>query len=159
MLGLLLMAMSPPPSGGNPCAGTYLLCDDFNGSSIDTDTWTVGNVNIAQKYPVRPENISVTTYNDKGTIISVVDSKAYGALHTAAPKQGGVTVSKDQLAGGRYEVRMKNLPGPNGCSCIWNYYDSLNEATCLRHMFTPKLISKCPRIQTRLQRGLPGKRY
>ena len=37
--------------------------------------------------------------------------------------------SKNLLGGGRYEVRMKNLPGPNGCSCIWNYYDSENEAS------------------------------
>ena len=31
--------------------------------------------------------------------------------------------SKNRYGSGRYEIRMKNLPGPYGCSCFWSYYD------------------------------------
>lgn len=115
-------------AAGSPCAGTYILCDDFNGASINTNIWKVGNTNIANQYPVRPANIALTTVNDNGTTITVVDSMAFGDAHPAGIRQGGVLISKNKLGGGRYEVRMKNLPGPYGCSCIWNYYDSENEA-------------------------------
>lgn len=112
----------------NPCSGSYILCDDFNGSAIDTSKWTVANLDIANKYPVRPANIVLTTVNDNGTTLTVVDAKAFGDTHSAAPRQGGVLITKLRYGGGRYEVRMKNLPGPYACTCFWNYYDSSNEA-------------------------------
>jgi hypothetical protein len=112
----------------NVCTGTYIFCDDFNGSTIDTTKWTKANLNIANQYPVRPGNLALTTVNDNGTTITVVNAKMFGDNHAAAPRQGGVLITKNRYGGGRYEVRMKNLPDRNGCSCVWNYYDSLNEA-------------------------------
>lgn len=122
--------IAPATTGGSsPCTGTYLLCDDFNGSSIDTSLWTIGNVDIAHKYPVRPENVSLGNYNDNGVNIKVVDTTIYGDQHAGPKRQGGLLITKQLFGGARYEVRMKPLPGPNGCSCMWNYYDSLNEAS------------------------------
>jgi hypothetical protein len=126
--GSALTGPTTPAVAAGPCAGTYVLCDDFDGNTIDTSVWTIGNLNIAQQYPVRSENVGLTNHDDNGRRISVVDAKIYGDLHAAAPRQGGLLISKKLMGGGRYEVRMKTLPGPNGCSCFWNYYDSLNEA-------------------------------
>lgn len=114
-------------SGNGPCAGTYLLCDDFNGSAIDLSKWSIGDVDIAHTYPVSPENVTLGTMSDNGVTITVVDAAIFGNLHAAAPDQGGLLITNAQYGGGRYEARMKNLPGPNGCSCMWNYYDSLND--------------------------------
>lgn len=111
----------------NPCTGNYILCDDFNGSTLNASKWRAGNTNIAQQYKVRPANIRLMTINDNGTNITVVNAQAWGDQNTVAQRQGGVIITKNRYGGGRYEVRMKNLPGPHGCSCIWNYYDSLNE--------------------------------
>lgn len=113
--------------GIGACAGSYILCDDFDGAVLDANKWQSGNTKIANKYPVRPENISLESYEDNGSNVSVVKAAIYGDLHAGAKRQGGLIISKNQYGGGRYEVRMKTLPGPNGCSCIWNYYDSLNE--------------------------------
>ncbi len=124
--GAPLIDASPAVAAG-PCSGTYILCDDFTGTAIDASRWKIGDVNIAQKHPVRPENISLSTYDDNGSKITVVDAKIYGDLHKPNQRQGGLLITRQLLGGGRYEVRMKTLPGPNGCSCIWNYYDSLNE--------------------------------
>jgi hypothetical protein len=109
------------------CAGDYILCDDFNAAEIDTAKWIIANEDIGGKYPNRPENISLTTLDDKGSTITVVKSTTYGDLHEGAKRQGGLIKSQNLLSGGRYEIRMKNLPGPFGCSCFWNYYDSVNE--------------------------------
>jgi len=119
-----LAAASPAAAQTDPCNGSYIFCDDFNGTTIDTNKWTIADLNIANKYPVRPENIALATIDDNGTAITVVDAMSFGDEHSAAPRQGGVLISNLRYGGGRYEVRMKNLPGPNGCSCIWNYYDS-----------------------------------
>ena len=113
----------------SPCIGTYWFCDDFNGTVIDTTRWTIGNQNIAGSYPVKPANISRTTISDLGNTITVVDAKIYGDLHSGPHRQGGVLITNAQYGGGRYEVRMKTVGGPHGCSCMWNYYDSLNEAS------------------------------
>lgn len=122
------IAPAPASAPAGPCAGSYILCDDFAGSAIDTNRWTVANVDIANRYPVRRANIVLTTVDDNGTTITVVDAKSFGDAHSAAPRQGGVLVTKLRYGGGRYEARMKNLPGANGCSCFWNYYDSRTEA-------------------------------
>lgn len=110
-----------------PCAGTWLLCDDFSAATIDTGKWIVGDTDIAGQYPVRPGNVSLASYNDKGTPTSVVDTRIYGDLHAGPHRQGGLLITKKKYGGGRYEARMKVLPGPNGCSCMWNYFDSDNE--------------------------------
>jgi len=130
LIGVFALAgfgvLSAGAAHAGACNGTETFCDDFNGPSIDTNKWIVGNLNIANKYPVRPANIALTTINDNGTNITVVDSKAFGD-NSATGRQGGVIITKNQYGGGRYEVRMRNLLDRNGCSCIWNYYDSLNE--------------------------------
>jgi hypothetical protein len=111
----------------NPCAGSYLLCDDFNGSTIDATKWLQGDMKIGGKYPVRPGNLKLTTVKDKGRAIHVVQSSMFGDNHVSRVRQGGVLMSKKRYGGGRYEVRMKNLPGPNGCSCFWSYYSNEDE--------------------------------
>jgi len=130
----LLAPLAPAFAAGanadaaSPCTGTYLLCDDFNGSAIDTSKWIVGNTDIAHSYPVRPENVHLGTYVDHGTTLTVVDTAIYGDQHAGPHRQGGLVITKAMYGGGRYEARMKLLPGPNGCSCMWNYYDSDNLA-------------------------------
>ena len=113
-----------PAMAGTACTGSYVFCDDFDGASIDTNKWTVANLDISNKYPVRPENIALTTMDDHGTTVSVVDAMSFGDKHNAAPRQGGILITNLRYGGGRYEVRMKPLPVPGGCSCFWNYYDS-----------------------------------
>src|SRR5262249_8637078 len=116
----------PPDAGFYPCAGAFLLCDDFDGAAIDTPKWIVRDTLIARQ-PVRPENVHiVAATDDDGARISVVDAEIFGDLHTPM-RQGGLLITQKQYGGGRYEARMKSLPGPNGCTCMWNYYDSLNE--------------------------------
>ncbi|WP_164523355.1 glycoside hydrolase family 16 protein [Sphingomonas koreensis] len=128
-VGVASIAAAPAQAQSNVCAtGTWILCDDFNGATIDTTKWTKGNTNIGNKYKVRPANLKLTTVNDNGNTITVVDARMFGDTH-AKPRQGGVLITKQRYGGGRYEVRMKNLPGPHGCSCFWNYYDSENEAS------------------------------
>lgn len=124
-LGLSVM---PAAAQSDPCTGTFIFCDDFNGATIDTTKWIKGNTNIGNQHKVRPGNLKLTTVDDNGTTRTVIDARMFGDNHTAAPRQGGVLITQQRYGGGRYEVRMKNLPGPNGCSCFWNYYDSENEA-------------------------------
>jgi Glycosyl hydrolases family 16 len=122
-----VFCVAPAAAQSSACSGgTYLLCDDFDGPSIDTAKWTVAKLDIANTYPVRPQNIRLTTLDDQGKTITVVDAQSFGDQHPK-PRQGGVLISNQRYGGGRYEVRMKNLPGPHGCSCFWNYYDSENE--------------------------------
>lgn len=127
-IGVSLASLAHPAAAQTgACTGTYIFCDDFDGTAIDTTKWTKANLKIANKYQVKPANLKLKTVNDNGTQVTVVDARMFGDTHTAAPRQGGVLITKQRYGGGRYEVRMKNLPGPNGCSCFWNYYDSLNE--------------------------------
>lgn len=128
------------------CAGNYIFCDDFDNATLDNNKWKAGNTNIARKYAVRPDNVSLITYNDNGTTISVVDTAIYGDLHpNVTQRQGGLIITKQEFSGGRYEIRMKNLPGPNGCSCIWNYYDSDNED-----------VPPTPRVYTEIDIEMPS---
>ncbi len=115
---------SSPASITRACAGDYILCDDFDGDVIDEGKWIIANEKIGNKYPIRPQNIALTTVEDNGVTITVVDSMTFGDLHPTQKRQGGLLKSKDLIGGGRYEIRMKNLPGPYGCSCFWIYYDS-----------------------------------
>jgi beta-glucanase (GH16 family) len=125
--GAALGAWAEPEAAQDACAGSYLLCDDFNGPKLDGAKWEKADTDIGHQYKVRPENIGLSTVDDQGTTVSVLVAKSFGDKHTAAPRQGGVIITRQRYGGGRYEVRMKNLPGPNGCSCFWNYYDSDNE--------------------------------
>lgn len=123
-----LATAAPAQAQNDACAGgPWIFCDDFTGSTIDATKWIKGNTNIGNKYKVRPANLLLTTANDNGNTITVVDARMFGDMH-AKPRQGGVLITRRRYGGGRYEVRMKNLPGPYGCSCFWNYYDSENEA-------------------------------
>jgi len=110
-----------------PRSSAYVFCDDFNGSEIDTTKWIKGDLNIGGKYPVRPGNLKLTTVDDNGKMITVVDASIFGDDHVTEPRQGGVLITKHRYGGGRYEVRMKNLPGPNGASCVFNYNNNEDE--------------------------------
>ncbi|HUS21976.1 MAG TPA: hypothetical protein VMZ66_08195, partial [Aeromicrobium sp.] len=90
-------------SSADPCVGSYLLCDDFNGPKIDTRRWVIGNTDIAQ-HPVRPENISLGTHDDNGTRLTVVDTSIYGDLHAGPHRQGGLLITAQPYGAGRYEV-------------------------------------------------------
>ncbi|MEI9902889.1 MAG: glycoside hydrolase family 16 protein [Asticcacaulis sp.] len=125
--GALALFATPSQAQTSPCIGAYWFCDDFNGAVLDPARWTAGNLDIASQYPVRPANIVRTTVNDNDNTITVIDASIYGDLHSGPKRQGGVIITRAQYGGGRYEVRMKNAAGPTGCSCMWNYYDSLNE--------------------------------
>lgn len=119
-------ATNPEAETADPCAGSHLLCDDFGGGAIDSTKWIIGDTDIAHRYPVRPENVHLGTFVDNGTTLTVVDTEIYGDQHAGPHRQGGLIITKAMYGGGRYEARMKLLPGPNGCSCMWNYYDSDN---------------------------------
>lgn len=125
--GLVALGGAGAPVAADPvCQGDYILCDDFNGPRLDASLWTRGDQLIAGR-KIGPENIRLTTIMDKGVPITVVEARAFGDRHSAAPRQGGVIISRERYGGGRYEVRMRNLPDYAGCSCIWIYYDSNDE--------------------------------
>jgi hypothetical protein len=128
---------APASAQANPCSDTYIFCDDFNGSVIDTAKWIKGNTNIGNQYPVRPGNLKLTTVNDNGSIITVVDARMFGDNHATKPRQGGVLITKQRYGGARYEVRMKNLPGPHGCSCFWNYHSNEDEVAAAVGLANP----------------------
>lgn len=121
-----LVAVGTPASAQGVCDGDYILCDDFDGPRLDATLWTRGDRTIAGRR-IGPENIRLTTIEDEGRTLSVVEARAFGDRHSAAPRQGGVIISRQRYGGGRYEVRMRNLPDYAGCSCIWIYYDSDTE--------------------------------
>ncbi|WP_308169826.1 fibronectin type III domain-containing protein [Acrocarpospora catenulata] len=130
-------------------AETVLFFDDFNGTSIDTTKWVPGLHQWGgANNGVVPENLSVRTVDDNGTNISVLRAQANGNQYTGSIRgvkstdasypigdparytrqstgqlTGGLVWTKNRFGAGRYEVRMKNLPQPGGCSCIWNYYE------------------------------------
>ncbi len=128
MTAILAVGAMPPTAAAGPCSGDHLLCDDFEGSRVDARSWTRPDVEIASTYPVRRRNVTLRSVRDqRGRRVGVVDARMIGDDHRVRRRQGGVLVSRSRLGPGRYEVRMKPMPGPFGCSCIWNYYDSLNE--------------------------------
>jgi beta-glucanase (GH16 family) len=129
--------------------GDILFFDDFNGTSIDTAKWFPGLHQWgSSNRGVVPQNLSVHSYNDNGNTINVLDTEAHGDQYTGSvmgilstnssypigdPRRyttqttgtrvGGLVWTQARWGGGRYEVRMKNLPLSGGCSCIWNYYE------------------------------------
>ncbi|WP_168694315.1 glycoside hydrolase family 16 protein [Sphingomonas flavalba] len=129
--GVVLVGLTAAPAvaGAGACAGAYLSCDDFDGPAIDAAKWRRADLKIAGKYPVRPGNLALRTIaDDDGAPVTVVEAQIFGDRHRGARRQGGVLITRQRYGGGRYEVRMRNLPGPHGCSCIWNYYGSDNNA-------------------------------
>jgi|GEM_PF-2927887 len=129
--------------------GDILFFDDFNGTSIDTSKWFPGLHQWgSNNRGVVPQNLSVHSYNDNGNTINVLDTEAHGdqytgpvmgilstnpsfpigdpqryTTQTTGTRVGGLVWTQARWGGGRYEVRMKNLPLSGGCSCIWNYYE------------------------------------
>lgn len=155
---LLIVAIPTSYAAQNqekPAQQAVLFFDDFNGTSIDTTKWVPGLHQWGgANNGVVPDNLSVHSYNDNGTTISVLDTVARGTQYTGPVRgikstnpafpighpsryttqstgqvTGGLVWTVQPFGGGRYEVRMKNLPGPNGCSCIWNYYEPVGDYT------------------------------
>jgi hypothetical protein len=142
---------SPPP------AGEVLFFDDFDGPELDREKWVPGlhqwgNNNNG----VVPENITLGTLMDEGERITVLVTEAQGDLYTGPVKGvrrardagrfppgdprryerieegtrvGGLVITRERFGAGSYEVRMKNLPLPGGCSCIWNYLETDDDYT------------------------------
>ncbi|GAA3245263.1 fibronectin type III domain-containing protein [Dactylosporangium siamense] len=130
-------------------ADQVLLFDDFNGTTIDTAKWVPGLHQWGgANNGVVPENLSVQTVSDNGQSIGVLVAQANGTQYTGPVRgvkstngalpigdpqrytrqstgqlTGGLVWTQQRFGAGRYEVRMKNLPMPGGCSCIWNYYE------------------------------------
>jgi hypothetical protein len=136
-------------------SGRVLFFDDFDGPSLDTARWVAGlHVWGRNNRGVVPENLSLKKLEDQGKTVTVLDTEAHGDLYRgpvkgveAAPghfdtgdpsryrriddgtRVGGLVWTKQRWGGGRYEIRMKNLPESGGCSCIWNYYEGRGDYT------------------------------
>src|SRR5688572_23523760 len=83
---LLIIAIPTGYAAQNPQIpaqqGTVLFFDDFNGTSIDTSKWVPGLHQWGgDNNGVVPENLSVHSYNDNGTTISVLDTVAHGTQY------------------------------------------------------------------------------
>ncbi|NWG14750.1 MAG: glycoside hydrolase family 16 protein [Acidobacteria bacterium] len=142
LLPLMLFCAARAP------AGKVLFFDDFNDPEIDTTKWVPGlHVWGRDNRGVVPENLSLRRMEDEGKTITVLAAEAHGDLYSGPVKGievsagsyelgdprryrriddgtrvGGLVWTRQRYGGGRYEIRMKNLPQPGGCSCIWNYY-------------------------------------
>jgi len=137
--------------------GEVLFFDDFNGPRLDSDLWIAGLHQWGpNNNGVVPENVRVGVVEDQGKKITVLDTEAHGDFYKGAVKGvrrakteehleandprryerteagtrvGGLVITKQKFGPGRYEVRMKNLPKPGGCSCIWNYLETPDDYT------------------------------
>lgn len=142
---LAVLATAAPPAA----ADQVVFFDDFNGTTIDTTKWVPGLHQWGgNNNGVVPENLSVRTVSDNGQNIGVLVAQANGTRYTGPVRgvkstnaayeigdprrytrqatgqlSGGLVWTQQRFGAGRYEVRMKNLPRPGGCSCIWNYYE------------------------------------
>ena len=138
-----------------PVPGRVIFFDDFDGPALDTAKWVPGlHVWGSNNRGVVPENLSLKKLEDKGRMVTVLDTEAHGDLYRGPVKGveavpghfetgdarryrriddgtrvGGLVWSVQRFGGGRYEVRMKNLPESGGCSCIWNYYQAQGDYT------------------------------
>jgi len=136
-------------------SGRVLFFDEFDGPSLDTTKWVPGlHVWGRNNRGIVPENLSLKKLEDQGKTVTVLDTEAHGDLYrgpvkgiepvrehfeTGDPRSyrrvddgtrvGGLVWTTQRWGGGRYEVRMKNLPKPGGCSCIWNYYQGKGDYT------------------------------
>lgn len=136
-------------------SGHVLFFDDFDGPALDMTKWVPGlHVWGTNNHGVVPENLSLKKLEDQGRTVTVLDTEAHGDLYrgpvkgiehvrahfeTGDPQRyrrvddgtrvGGLVWTVERWGGGRYEVRMKNLPKPGGCSCIWNYYQGPSDYT------------------------------
>jgi hypothetical protein len=135
--------------------GKTLFFDDFSGPALDTGKWVAGLHHWGpNNRGVAPENVRTGTITDEGKTVSVLITEAHGDLYKGPVKGvqraggdappgdprrykrvedgtrvGGLVWTRERWGAGRYEVRMKNLPLPGGCSCIWNYYQVPDDYT------------------------------
>ena len=143
----IVIVTQPDPSPAAADAGQVLFFDDFDGGGIDTTKWVPGLHQWGgDNGGVVPENLAVDTVSDGGRRIGVLVAQANGNRYegpvrgvkstdasypvgdprrytrqATGKKTGGLVWTRERFGAGRYEVRMKNLPRPGGCSCIWNY--------------------------------------
>lgn len=138
-----------------PAPGTVLFFDSFEGPALDGKKWIVGLHQWGRdNRGIVPENVSLRKIDDHGQTITVLDTEAHGDLYRGPVKGisgvarsyplgdprrytrvedgtrvGGLVITRERWGPGRYEIRMKNLPKPGGCSCIWNYYQVAGDYT------------------------------
>lgn len=137
--------------------GEVIFFDDFDGPGLDGAKWVAGlhqwgNNNNG----VVPENVTLGTVMDEGKEITVLVTAAHGDFYAGPVKGvrrapdagqfpprdprryertaegtrvGGLVITRERFGTGSYEVRMKNLPLPGGCSCIWNYLETDDDYT------------------------------
>ncbi len=155
---LFLLAFASTAASAFPpddVTGKVLFFDDFSGPKLDTSKWVAGLHHWGRdNRGVVPENVRTGTVTDEGKKISVLVTEAHGDRYTGPVKGvqkaegngplgqpqtyrrvedgtrvGGLVWTRSRWGGGRYEVRMKNLPLPGGCSCIWNYFQAEKDYT------------------------------
>jgi len=152
---LLALALTASAQEPDITVGKVLFFDDFDGPDLDIAKWVPGlHVWGRNNRGVVPENLSLRRLDDEGKTITVLDTEAHGDLYHGPVKgieaaggpyemgdprryrrtqdgsrAGGLVWTRQRWGGGRYEVRMRNLPQPGGCSCVWNYYQAGTDYT------------------------------
>ncbi|WP_416306648.1 glycoside hydrolase family 16 protein [Neptunicella sp. SCSIO 80796] len=118
-------------SGTGNCDGNYTLCDDFDGSTVDSSKWYVlrkqwggnganGGV-VEDNVAVSNGNLVLTGLgNDYTGPVRGINKD--GSQRSDGKKTGGGIASKDYLGSGIYEVRMKVLPELGAVSTIWTFH-------------------------------------
>jgi hypothetical protein len=154
---LLLFCLLPVVPGQGQSSGDVLFFDDFDGPELDSQRWIAGLHQWGPKNNgVVPENVRLGVVLDQGRPITVLDTEAHGDFYTGPIKGvrrvedsgqlppgdprryertdvgtrvGGLVITREKFGAGSYEIRMKNLPLPGGCSCIWNYLETTDDYT------------------------------
>jgi hypothetical protein len=121
--------------GTGNCAGTYTLCDDFNGTALNTSLWYFvqknwgGQVSGSTSYNggVLPANVSVSGGNlhlvGHGNLYTgpLLGINKDGSTRTDGTKVGAGIASLGYFGSGTYEVRMKVLPDFGAVSTMWTF--------------------------------------
>lgn len=130
------------PGGGDPgggtgnCAGTYTLCDDFDGTTLNSNLWYKlrknwgGQIDANTSFNggVLPENVAVSNgylyLEGHGDLYTgpLKGINKNGTTRADGKKVGGGIASKAYLGSGTYEVRMKVLPHFGAVSTIWTFH-------------------------------------
>lgn len=117
--------------GVGNCAGNYTVCDDFDGSQVDSSKWYVlrkqwggNNANggvVEDNVDVSNGNLLLTGLgnNYNGAVRGINKD---GSSRSDGKKTGAGIASKDYLGSGIYEVRMKALPEFGAVSTIWTFH-------------------------------------
>lgn len=123
-------------TSGN-CVGSYTLCDDFDGTSLNTNLWykvrknwggQINGTSTSYNGGVLPENVSVSGGNlyleGHGDLYtgSLKGINKDGTTRADGKKVGGGIASRSYLGSGMYEVRMKVLPHFGAVSTIWTFH-------------------------------------